>query len=354
MRFEKLRNKIKSISIVLASSALVIIALIPGCKGKDNERRQALKAQPNVIIQNGATVLTMRKSTQENAGIISQALKTALYRQQMQAYGLVLQPDPLIDIHDNYIAARASVDRATSAFDASSKEYERLKKLNEEDQNVSVKAVQASWVVMSSDQAELNSVGSKLEAVKQASTAQWGARISQWVFSSSPEFRKLVELKDVLIRVTLPPDKFTTAAPETITTQAPGSRTVQAKLISRSPTTDLRIQGASYFYKALSGTTGLAPGLNVQILILSGPMIKGVIIPFSAVIWSQGKAWVYVQTAPERFSRREVDITNPARDGYFIQGGFKPDEMIVIHGAQILLSQELLPSKPAVGEEEED
>jgi hypothetical protein len=352
MRSEKLRNAIHTAFVVLVFSAAAVI-IMAGCKEKEGEKRQAPKAQPDVTIQNGVTVLTMGKSARENARIISRPLKATVYRQQMQAYGTVLHPEPLIDISNNYMAAKASVDKATSALDASRKEYERLKVLNEENRNISLKAVQAARAVMGSDQAELSASGSKLLAIKQNATVQWGSVIAQWVFSSSQELTEITELRDVLIRVTLPSDKFLKAAPETVSIEAAASKNVQARLVSRAPTVESLIQGASYFYMASAYDSGLAPGLNVQILMPSGTGIKGVVIPFPAVIWSQGKAWTYVQTDPDHFSRREVTTLNPLPDGFFVQEAFRPGEKVVIKGAQILLSRELLPSESAGGEEEE-
>jgi hypothetical protein len=357
MILKKRQNRKKSFPVLITPFVLaVLIALLPGCKGKEAEKRQAPQTAPVVTIQNGVTVLALPKAAQERAAISVTQLKPALYRQQFQAYGIVLQPVPLVDVHNNFIAARASVDKAASALDASRKEYERLKKLNEENQNISLKAVQAALAVMTSDQADLSASLEKLQATQQTAAAQWGRVIPRWLYSrsSSPELSRLVELKDVLIKATFPPDKFIRAAPEMVTVQATGSRPVQARLISPAPDTDPRIQGASFFYLAPSRANGLMPGLHVQTGMPVGPNIGGVIIPLPAVIWAQGKAWAYVQTDPEHFSRREVPTSNPVEDGYFVPEGFRPAELIVIRGAQILHSQELLPSRQAGGGGEED
>lgn len=52
-------------------------------------------------------------------------------------------------------------------------------------------------------------------------------------------------------------------------------------------------------------------------------------IPESAVVWLDGKPWIYVEEAPGHFVRREFEASRIA-----------PDARVVISGAQMLLSQE--------------
>jgi hypothetical protein len=63
-------------------------------------------------------------------------------------------------------------------------------------------------------------------------------------------------------------------------------------------------------------------------------------VPESAVVWLQGKAWVYLRTGPETFVRREVtpDLAGP--DGGYIVSGLAADTQVAVRGAQMLLSEE--------------
>ena len=72
-------------------------------------------------------------------------------------------------------------------------------------------------------------------------------------------------------------------------------------------------------------------------------MVKGIFIPGSALVWWQGKAWVYRQKDNTHFVRREVQTANPVRDGYLVMKGFSTTDRIVVRGAQILLSLEFQP-----------
>jgi hypothetical protein len=58
------------------------------------------------------------------------------------------------------------------------------------------------------------------------------------------------------------------------------------------------------------------------------------------MVWWQGYAWVYEQTTPGRFVRRQVPTDSPLESGVFVSRGFSPRDQIVIRGAQTLLSEE--------------
>ena len=71
-----------------------------------------------------------------------------------------------------------------------------------------------------------------------------------------------------------------------------------------------------------------------------GPTVQGVMIPAAAVVWWQGKAWVYVQTDPNHFVRRELSTETPVPEGWFVGTGLAAGDSIVVRGAQLLLSEE--------------
>jgi hypothetical protein len=79
-----------------------------------------------------------------------------------------------------------------------------------------------------------------------------------------------------------------------------------------------------------------------------------VIVPSSAVIWWQGKPWVYVETATGEFSRKAVEADHPVAGGFFCRMGFMPGEKVVVRGSEELLAIELNPTPQlSSGEEEE-
>jgi len=65
-----------------------------------------------------------------------------------------------------------------------------------------------------------------------------------------------------------------------------------------------------------------------------------VVVPAAAIVWLQGRAWVYVEKAPGQFVRREVPAEMPLAEGWFVAKNLTAGERVVVQGAQILLSEE--------------
>ena len=107
----------------------------------------------------------------------------------------------------------------------------------------------------------------------------------------------------------------------------------------------------SLFYRVSAQTTGLLVGMNLLAYLAVGPTIRGVIVPTSAVVWWQGKAWVYLQRGQDRFARREVPAESPLQDGWFVVNGFSGGDHVVVKGAQLLLSEEFRGQIQTQGEE---
>ncbi len=68
--------------------------------------------------------------------------------------------------------------------------------------------------------------------------------------------------------------------------------------------------------------------------------IAGVIVPDSAVVWLQGRAWVYVREGPDRFVRREVSPKQRMEEGWVVTKNVSAGDRVVVEGAQLLLSEE--------------
>ncbi len=340
----KFKDQKTALLIIALSIVVILLVCIFISRHRETEsvQKQLPKAESRESIKEGENVLSISREDQNKAGIVVSPLKPVFHQEELQAYGTVLQPNALIDMRNSYVAARASVDKALAALDASRKEYERLKALNADNKNISDKVLQAAEAAFRADEANAFASREKLQTVKDAAVLQWGRIIAGWIFDFSPAYQRLIDMKDVLIQVTLPSDVHIESAPGTVSIQSSGATLISAKLIDHAPITDPRTQGISFFYAALSYTSRLIPGMNVQALLPLGSKTKGVIIPFSSVVWVHGKAWAYQQKDEEHFVRREVSTLNPVQDGYFVSKDFTHGDQIVVKGAQILLSEEFL------------
>jgi hypothetical protein len=116
----------------------------------------------------------------------------------------------------------------------------------------------------------------------------------------------------------------------------------QVQFVSPATETDPKIQGLSFYYSA-GAESNLLPGMNVLAFLSSGAPLDAIEIPGSAVVWWTGRAWVYLRTGADTFTRHEIPTDVPAPGGGFIvpvRSLPRPVPELVAQGAQILPSEE--------------
>lgn len=316
----------------------------------EQERERPIKVPSRVSMQDGEPTITLDQDTQRKSGIVIAPLAATSHQEELRAYGTILQLQGLVDVRNNYAAAKAQVDKIQAALAASRKEYERLKGLHQANQNISDKALQAAEAVWRADEASARAAQEAVSAVESTARQQWGSVLAEWLSDTSQPFDRLLQQREVLIQITLPAGAPPLSAPQLARVQAADGTLVSAKLVSPAPHTDPRLQGMSFFYRAPAETPGLLFGMNVLAYLPVGPQVQGVIVPAAAVVWWQGKAWVYVQRGPDQFVRREIPTETPLQEGWFVGKGLSAGEQLVVSGAQLLLSEEFR-AQIQVGEE---
>lgn len=347
-----MKKTILAIVILAGIGAILVWAFVEGRKerlmGKEGER--PIKVPSRVIIQEGKSIIHIDKDTQNKAGIVLESLALIPHQEEIKAYGTVLQLQEFFDLRNHYVEAKAHLRKIRVSLAATNREYERLKALNEDNKNASDKAFQAAETAWRSDAAESRVAQETIRIQRVKARQQWGDILTLWLFRGSPSLNRMIQCQDVLIQITLPPGADISLPPETARIQVSVRTFVTARLVSPSPRTDPRIQGVSFFYLVSTKTTVVLPGMNILAYLPVGPQVQGVVVPSSAVVWWQGKAWVYVQKDPENFVRREITTESPVEDGWFVTKGFAPADRLLVNGAQLLLSEEFR-AQIEVGEE---
>jgi len=324
--------------------------------GEKDKDEKAVAAPSRVATQAGQVVVILQPEEQEKNGIRASSLELVSRKQELTATAVILPAHELINLRNSYVSATAEMEKARASLNVSRREYERLSALYKDEQNASPKAVQAAEGTMQGDQATLKAAEDSLALAQNNVRQQWGEAIGRWLLAASPEFERIVRQQDLLVQVTLPPG-VQVGAPPTASLQSPQGKLLKARLISPFPRLDPRIQSPSFLYLTRS-EAGIVPGLNLAVLLPAGPMLQGITVAPSAVVWWEGRAWAYVQTSPTQFSRREVPTHSPVNEGWFVpisdrpDAMFKPGERIVINGAQQLLSEEFRSETQTIGEKD--
>ncbi|MHB8722455.1 MAG: efflux RND transporter periplasmic adaptor subunit [Steroidobacteraceae bacterium] len=308
-------------------------------------RPPAAAPSQRVQVVKGETVVIVNPNVQRASHIDVEPVTTTALQPEITAYATVIDLQPLFDLRNRWAAARADRESAQAQVDLSRSEYERNRVLFENDRNVSQKNLQSSRAVMQTDQAKLQSAEASQNALEAILRQQFGdALASAAKASGSDPFQRLLSGRTVVLRVTLPANEGGDV-PMHITVHGTDGRPVAAGKLSASPQGDPAIQGNPYFYITDSA---LPVGTRTMAHVpLGDKSTPGLLIPERAVVWYGGQPWVYIRTAADRFTRRYVPAESPIDGGFFVTSGFHVGDELVIRGAQLLLSEELLPQSIA-------
>jgi hypothetical protein len=323
------------LKIILSLAALIAIAgLLYGYQQMSKERTNEARGEKPVTAEskveratNAGAILNLDEKAQKLMGLETTLLSPATLASEIKCYGRVLDSSPLLGLVSNLASARA-------ALDASGKECQRVKTLFNQGENASARALEAAEAAMKRDQIALQTAEAQL-------VCAWGQSVA-----GQPDLPAFVQalstLQKVLVRLDLPAGEMTTETPMGARLVVPGTnQPLVAGFLGQTTVTDPQVQGQGFLFEATNTPARLSPGLAITgYLQLPNELLRGVIVPEAAVVRTAGRAWVYVQTGPATFTRRDLNQEHPVADGWFVTGGVTPNDRVVTTGAQTLLSEE--------------
>ena len=333
-------------AIALSTGAILLVVLLvwgfarrrDAGDGDGDAADKPVAQASRVHTVNGETTVDLDSAARRRAGIVVMpaAASTAA---GATGYGSVISLDTLSALHNAYVAALTAIEGAVARADASRREYERVAALQRDEQNASAKAVEAARATMLADRAAVTAANAPGRTLAAAARQDWGAVVGHWIIEGSPEFDRLLSGTEALVRVSVPFDVPMDAAARTARLEtAPGTGVI-ARYVSAAARADPRIEGRTYYYVAPSSPS-LLPGMNVTAVLAGRHTTRGAAVPDSAVVWTDGAPWVYVRVGPSSFARRRVTTGVPASAGGYLVTTIAPGTLIVVRGAQVLLSEE--------------
>lgn len=338
---------------LISVAAMAFIAAKHSDKDQGEDEQEAVKTPSHLSVQNGRTVITLDGRTQAREGIRVEPLDETSRHTELSATAVLLAVNDLATLRNSYVAAVTKLHRDQVDLATSRSQYERTKTLYDENQNMSLQALQNADGMYRNNQAQVTAdeqdPNLQLDTVRQ----HWGTGVADWIQINSPTLNVLLEQREFLAQVVFPPGEVA-SAPRTLSFRAPGDRLIHARLISPSPQVNPQIQGISYLY-LVPNRSGMAVGMNLAALVPVGHMQTGTVVPENAVVWWQGAAWAYEQISVTDFVRHAVPTNYPVSDGYFVPGAsFPTGTKLVTTGASELLSKELLAHPQGEGGGAED
>jgi len=321
-----------------------VVALLVACSDSDERanREHPIVAAPRIAVQNGRSLVRLDAAALQRAGIRVEAVRRVARPETVRAFATVADLQPLIQVSGSLQAARAQIRTSEAKLAASSAEYERARQLFEDQQNVSAARVQAAQAAFLSDEAALAAARAQIETIRAGAGLSWGPVLVDALAATDPKQRALaddlVSHRRLLLQVTLPSDAAG-VPPAQGRVVLDGRDGPAIRLVSAASHADPRLAGRSFFYGA-PPDAALIPGANLEVVLATGRSIEAAPIPASALVWWQGRAWIFVQSGAGDFERREISVDRAA-DATSLLAELEDGTAVVVQGAQVLLSEEL-------------
>lgn len=278
----------------------------------------------------GPKAITVDAVAQARFGVTVATLKGVAAPSGTSTTARVLDPGSLLKL-DSELAA------AAAGFAASRAEALRARKLFSEDRTVSARVVEAA---SAQEQADLQ----RVNAAHRELALEWGGGVADLQAHRRAELLdELAGAKAELVRVEIPTGSPIPRAGTSIEVRGNSASEVFAgAVLGTLPTADPRLQTRGVLVELKGDAAKLPIGqmLTAQVPGAEVAGVDGVILPRAALLRRDARVWVYVQTAPTAFVRREVRDFRPGLSGWFVAKGFAPGDRVVATGAAALLGVE--------------
>lgn len=338
---------VMAVVITLLSWALIYYSRDElGTQAEKHEEQ--IKAVSTARVDGGRPVVRISAQSQNAAGVVVQALKSAQREAAVEIYGFVANLQPLAEWRGRYLAAIAESKAARATLAAAESEYRRMETLFRDDRNVSEQAMKAAQARYRSELARQAAADQVAASIRDAIRGTWGETVTGWATNpDSPTIQSLLQQKTFLVQLVFPYEmpRATVRGKVVIAPTLARENLHPASFVADSPQIDPAFPGETYFYLVNGG--GFRAGMRVAARIrMGGAPVSGVIVPSPAVVWHSGKAWAYVKDDEQTFARFEVSTADEMEGGWFNAAGFDlpgfdSGDEVVVSGAQLLLSEEL-------------
>ncbi|MGZ8219273.1 efflux RND transporter periplasmic adaptor subunit [Methylomagnum sp.] len=311
-------------------------------EARETPRSAAPTARPNqtpTAAQAGTVRLTAGRQTA--SGLAVETLRAVSFQPEATTYAKALDIQPLLALRVRHRAAQTDAEVAAAALNLAEKNRARLTSLHQAEIIASRELAQADaqW---RADQARETAARRLMGEIRREAEHAWGVTLARLALDGdAPLLNDLAAHRRVLLLAALPTGQ---AAPSQsaglfISRGSDRARAIRAELISPAPATDELVQGETWFFHAPADN--LRAGMRVNAWSpLGGGTLEGVFVPLSAVVWQDGKPWIYRRVGGDGFARVEIGAHREYGGGWFVAQGLAAGESIVVTGGQMLLSEE--------------
>lgn len=339
------------VTVAMGGSIAAVLLLVvtlhsPGARAsRDADDDRPAAAAP--ATRPGQAAVKLDRDGQAKGGIETAPPTSMPYRDQVRVYGTVLVLDKFTGLYNVSLSAASQLRTAEVKLSASQQANERAQNLLKVFATAKAQAESAA-AAYELDRVGVETARAQSEALRNTAIQDWGSTLGEAIVAQSPLAKALVLRKTCLVQVTPQPGSVL-VPPRHITLTLSDNSTIAGDYVAEAPQADPRIQNVGFLY-AVQAAPGLVPGMSTMAYLPKGDAVAGVGIPPSAVVWQDGKAWIYLRDGSDLFKRHSIDAqaTPTADGGYVVPAASLPhDQTLVVAGAQTLLSEESRAQIPA-------
>lgn len=350
----------KKLSLIIVIQAFLVIGLFwvlifyakDEFEAYQSSQGEEIESPSHVTENAGVNIVSLSPATQQNSGITTARLNSASFQGEIKTFGSVVSIDSLTEAKAKFLSLKTDINIARSGSGQNIQQYQRLKILNEDDKNVSDRAVQEALAMVNADKASVTSSELQLKNLHTNTKLQWGEALAKLAFEDTlaPHLASLLDRRNVLIQVSLP---LNTATPKTgstinVTPLNESTSLIKAIYISPASTSDSSGFGKTFYYSAPAELLRIGMRINVNISNNASDVASGAIIPNTAVVWYAGKPWAYFKQGQNKaglgqFVRKPISADSEVGSGIdsgWFNANISADSEVVVTGAQLLLSEE--------------
>lgn len=316
--------------------ALVLCASLP------NAAMAKTQAAPLPAVQ-------WTSAQQASSGVRIERLAPNTYNRAFAATASVQNPAALLRLQAQVATAQAQLQAAQTRLRLAQLRAQQAEGLYTQGQNMALAEVQQAQAAADTARADVMVAQTALETARIQRRTEAGRALDARLAHDPALRRALSEGRDLIVDLALPPGTRLPAAAHVLL-RLPAGDTVALTIIGPAAAASGEVQGLRYA-GVVAAAPGLMPGLRLPAEVRNAHAQRGVLVPASAVVWSNGRALVFVAgkasaSGARGFAARPVSTAEALAGGYLQVGWGAVD--VVTQGSGLLLTPPPKPqAKPA-------
>ena len=295
----------------------------------------------------GLTYVRLPLAVVKNSGITTQPLIISSEISDVFSYGEVVNLTDLFTKKNNLANQFRKKIKLENKLEGELDILKKLISLNKDNKNISDNVILEKEGDIDILQNDLAIINNDISNIIINTEHKWGEFFGKHIaLEKNTIAKKLFDNKYRLINITIPSAKLATEMPKTINVFLPhdSKNIYKANFISDAPSSNISLQGKSFFYVVENNDIKLGSKIKADITKINNQVKrKKLFIPSESVVWSSGKPWVFIKKDGDANIFLRKPLINPleTENGWIIlEDNLKNNELVVVDGAQLLLSEE--------------